>query len=326
MLHSPITISADNLTVAYGQNIALSGISCTTAGKVTAVVGHNGSGKSTLMKAILRLLPPRSGAVGVREANQDLIPERDMAFSPEHGAVFADIKVESYVQLWCRIRCHNAKAYRTTGADFLEKLEIGPLLPKLGRALSKGQRQRVQTFIGFLLNPRLFVFDEPFDGLDVMQTRRFSQLMTAESQKRGILLSSHRMDVVERLADQIIVLREGSCFAAGSVAEVKRVMCGEGITVLAPSLSDERLSQLRSTLSSALPHILVTRVGREIVLVGHSCELEDVKQLVLNQGIQDALVSVGEPSLVDAMDYHLRSMKNGHQEDNLSEEAGIFRD
>src|SRR5690242_13304508 len=136
------------LSVAYDGHVALESESADIRGNIIAVLGHNGAGKSTLIKSILNLLPLTSGTIRLRYVDDrgvtPLVPEEHMAFCPETGSVFADIPVESYLKLWCRIKHGDAKYYRRGGSHYMELLSLEPLLPKLGRELSKGQRRRVQ--------------------------------------------------------------------------------------------------------------------------------------------------------------------------------------
>ena len=118
----------------------------------------------------------------------------------------------------------------------MESFELAPLLPKLGRQLSKGQRRRVQAAVGYLINPRLFLFDEPFDGLDIVQTAKFSEIMANELENTAVIFSSHRMEVVERLADSLIVLEEGEVTAAGTIVEVCRMLSNAAPNDPVPSL------------------------------------------------------------------------------------------
>lgn len=222
-----LDIRAEQLQVNYGQRIALDIASLSLRGRIIAIIGHNGSGKSTLIKSLLGLLPISSGSLtaswlDTKGEAKLLRPEQDMAFSPENGAVFADIPVSCYLELWCRIKHGDPMYFKKTGkgAEIVERLNIEPLLNKRGRELSKGERRRVQTVVGFLCKPRLFLFDEPFDGLDIQQTTLLSQILQDATQAMGAIISSHRMDVVEQLADSLILLDRGQIAAAGSVAEV----------------------------------------------------------------------------------------------------------
>ncbi|NDC37204.1 MAG: ABC transporter ATP-binding protein, partial [Proteobacteria bacterium] len=245
-----VTLRAAGLAVAYKTTVALKIPSLSCTGGVIAVVGHNGAGKSTLIKSVLGLLPPTSGRLSVTyyagAGAHAITPERDMAFCPETGAVFSDISVESYIKLWCRIKHRNPRFYRGDGARYLELLNIEPLLHKLGRELSKGQRRRVQTAIGFLTEPKLFLFDEPFDGLDVQRTSELADLVLAHRTRMTFIISSHRMDVMERIADQVLVLKQGSVTSVGSLDTV----CAElaGTTFQLSQLTDiEKLYKLLKT-------------------------------------------------------------------------------
>ncbi len=243
-----IEISAPTLAVWYGSTQALSIESLRVQGRIIGLVGHNGSGKSTFLKTALKILTPREGELTILGRNGGesyrLIPELHMAFSPERGSIFQDISVESYIKLWCRLKCNDPKFYQRAGAKYLDCLQIHPLLHRLGRELSKGERRRVQAAVGFLINPRLFLFDEPFEGLDIEQAERVVELLTEEAKLRSFIISSHHMQVIERLADEIIVLSNGRIAAQGSPSLVSRVLA-DG-TTNSTSLLDAMSYHLRN--------------------------------------------------------------------------------
>ncbi len=242
-----VSLEAHDLSVRYTELVALEIPRLVAHGQIIAVLGHNGAGKSTLIKALLGLLIPHSGSLQVRDSDGLILrPEEHMAFCPENGAVFADISVESYLRLWCRIKHDNPRYYLKTGATYVERLSITQLLAKKGRELSKGQRRRVQTALGFMGDPRLFLFDEPFDGLDVQRTNDLMEIVEEERAKRAFLISSHRMDVMERLADLVLVLRNGSVASVGSVPEVCADLTHGLVDGSSRSLTDAMRSHLQS--------------------------------------------------------------------------------
>jgi len=304
-----VEISANGLKIAYGDIVALDCPILTLRGNIISVLGHNGAGKSTFIKSILGLLPPRSGKVEaaiVEEGKRHLLqPEKHMAFCPESGSVFEDISVEDYVRLWCRIKHRDGSYYRKAGRKYLELLSLEPLLKKLGRELSKGQRRRVQTAIGFLCQPRLFLFDEPFDGLDVQKTRELADIIHDESRHMAFIVSSHRMDVMERLADAAIVLKEGHVVAAGAIDEVSYTLCKQ--SVLISGLSDCEF--ILAKLKEAFPKAAVCRIGGQISITGEEFDLPTLKKFLERYETNSSHLQSSRPTLTDAMNYHLRSMK-----------------
>ncbi len=304
-----IEFHGTDLRVSYGLTVALNIPYLHASGRIIAVIGHNGSGKSTFIKTLLGLLSPRSGEMKTyfhsRGEHRVLVPERDMAFSPENGAVFADVSVESYVKLWCRIKKHRGDYYRREGAQVIEQLEIAPLMKKLGRELSKGQRRRVQIAVGFLAEPNLFLFDEPFDGLDIAQSNQLSSILLERSEQMSMVVSSHRMEVVERLADMIIVLEKGTVIACGPVDDVCAQLCGQ--SVLIPN-AGEAATRILPILREAFASCLVHTIGNQVSITGTDISVESLAAILQQLELTDLLLRPARPSLVDAMHYHLRKI------------------
>jgi ABC-type multidrug transport system ATPase subunit len=305
-----ILLTLDDLKVKYGNSVALDGLDASVKGSVIGLIGHNGAGKSTLIKALLGLLRVSSGSISIFEGDTatttdlKLEPSRHMAFCPESGAVFSDITVESYIKLWCRLKRNDPSYFKKDGAYFLEALEIYPLLQKLGRELSKGQKRRVQTAIGFLINPVFFLIDEPFDGLDVQKTHELVNLISQRSSVTNFLVSSHRMDVIERIADNVLVLKTGKVVAFGDIESVA-IDLADTTFILRGSFEDE--NEVYHSLVTQLGKFIVNKIGGSIAITGkglteeklhEACPIIQEKKFELRKSL---------PSLVDAMTYHLKS-------------------
>lgn len=303
------TLHASHLEVGYESTVALKIPAITCSGGVIAVVGHNGAGKSTLIKSILGLLPPTTGTLSVTYQDEastySLTPEAHMAFCPETGAVFSDIPVESYIKLWCRIKHNNPAYYRAAGAQHLEILNIAPLMHKLGRQLSKGQRRRVQTAIGFLTNPKLFLFDEPFDGLDVQRTSELADIVAANRSKTTFIISSHRMDVMERIADKVVVLKQGTVAGAGSIEEVCTTLAGATVQISGVVAIETVTERLKSVFPSAI----ISKIGAQLLLTAPQLQAEQIRAALTEVGEGSANLTSTSPRLVDAMNYHLAAMR-----------------
>lgn len=229
------TLQAADLLVSYQHHaVALELPALSISGNCIALLGHNGSGKSTLLKTLLQLIHPKRGELYATFTSTDdggahlrLTAQRDMAFCPEAGSVFLDVTVEEYLSFWGRLRLRDPKAHRSVANQaLLTALGVAPLLRKLGRELSKGQRRRIHAAVGFLIQPRLFLFDEPFDGLDIRHASALVGCIERLRSTTAFVISSHRIDIVERLCDAAIVLRDGQLVTAGSLDEVTKALGG----------------------------------------------------------------------------------------------------
>jgi ABC-2 type transport system ATP-binding protein len=297
-------IAAENFKVRYDNEFALECPALKLSGNIIAVLGHNGAGKSTLIKSLLGLLPVKSGILNAHfqdtNGNKTLLsPKLHMAFCPESGAVFSDISVESYIKLWCRIKHNDSRYYLKQGAKFLDMFDIHKLLRKEGRELSKGQKRRVQSVIGFLTNPSFFLFDEPFDGLDVQKTQEFADIITTQRAKMAFLISSHRMDVIERLADIVIVLKQGEIFASGKIQDVCSQLAPKCFKIENPSEPQRIIDVIKSSFNE----ILINKIGKDIFIAGKNIEKEMICKA---SSLNPDQVEVNIPSLVDAMNLHLK--------------------
>jgi ABC-type multidrug transport system ATPase subunit len=301
-----LTITASNLKVRYNETLALTADNAEFAGQVVAVIGHNGAGKSTLIKTILGLVRPEKGEVRCSYTHRgtitNLIPEEHMAFCPEMGSVFSDIYVEDYIKLWCRMKHRDGSYYKKAGAKYIELLEMGPVMKKRGRELSKGQRRRVQTTIGFLTNPKLFLFDEPFDGLDIIRTQELTDLIDEHTKEMTFIVSSHRMDVMERLADYVVVLKNGEFVSYGSLEAVCEDLGGATYFLKLEAGQGEAADALRLGLQGCV----VNHVGSHLAITGKGAQEDVILGIVAGIGGVVIDLEKTQPSLVDAMNVHLK--------------------
>lgn len=305
-LRQSLKIEATNLSVSYNGVRALRIEEMNIQGNIIGVIGHNGAGKSTLLKTILGLLPMQSGSLKTylthNSGTVTLIPEKHLAFCPESGSVFGDISVEEYLKLWCRLKHGDANYYRKTGEKYLKLLHLTSLLPKLGRELSKGQKQRVQIAVGFLIKPKLFLFDEPFDGLDVQKTHELIELIEDHKDEMAFIISSHRMDVMERLCNLLVVVEKGEILGTGSVEETCLNLSGNTFRLTNVHNLEETLGALRK----AFPAYLVNHIGKEISITGRTCDLDQISKWLQHFDCNGTLLEPANGSLVDSMNYHLK--------------------
>lgn len=300
-----IRITIDGLRVRYDRHVALSIPELKIDSTILAVLGHNGAGKSTLLKTLLGLLAPQRGFIYATRDGKALTPENDMAFCPENGAVFEDISVSDYLKIWLRLRSKSDSLKASSVLELLELFEVDPLLKKFGRELSKGQRRRVQSVVGFLIEPKLFLFDEPFDGLDVQRTAELAKILESFKNRISFIISSHRMDVIERVADAGIVLANGKIVASGGISELSNQLAGKSLLLDASLATD---SELIKDLEKQLA-LYVTHIGEQVVLTGPALNEQNLNEFFSKRHLTFRSAKEFNPTLTDAMGYHLQSLR-----------------
>ncbi len=219
MTPSPLLWIA-GLTKRYGDQLALAEVGFGLgAGEVLGLIGPNGAGKTTVLDCLAGLLPADAGTV--HWSGQELPAHRRKAalfYLPDGITPDAAQPVSTVLSFLGR-------TWSLTGArlaEAVEALALGPVLAKPVGALSKGYRRRLLLALGLLAPQPLLIMDEPFDGLDLRQTREIMTLLRREAQRgRGLLLSIHQLTDAERVCDRFVLLAAGRVRGEGTLAELR---------------------------------------------------------------------------------------------------------
>jgi ABC-2 type transport system ATP-binding protein len=220
-------IEAIHLTKSYGTVEALRDVSFTAhPGEILAYLGPNGAGKSTTVKILTGLQPADSGTArigGFDVATHPLEAKRLVGLVPETGALYEALTPIEYLrfagELYGLSRC-DAEA---RGAALLEELQLERgVWHRRTSGFSKGMKQRVVIAAALLHRPRVLIFDEPLNGLDVAATIQVKSIIAREAAAgRTILYCSHLLDVVERICTRIVILSQGRIRIDGSLADIR---------------------------------------------------------------------------------------------------------
>jgi ABC-2 type transport system ATP-binding protein len=218
-------VSVEGVTKRFGAVTAVDDVSLRVdPGEVFALLGPNGAGKSTLIRMLLGLQRPDAGRISYRldGAPAPPLPEQ-MGYLPEDRGLYPDIKVLPTLVYFGVLRGMERRAARRAAEEWLERMGLGDRRAEPPKALSKGNQQKVQFISAVLHRPRLAVLDEPFSGLDPINQDFFLGLI---QEMRGggttILLSAHQMQLVERLADRVMVMSRGRPVLHGTLPEIRR--------------------------------------------------------------------------------------------------------
>ena len=219
-----IEILVDSVQKSYSTVQAVRGLSFTVSpGKVFALLGPNGAGKSSLIRMLVGLTKPDQGAITVRIQGEivDALPETSFAYLPEDRGLYPDKTVVENLTYIGKLRGLSRQQINDELAHWLPRFDLQDKAKDNLSKLSKGNQQKVQLISCLIHHPKLLVLDEPFSGLDpVNQEHVLTILNELRESGTTILLSAHQMALIERLADEMLLLNKGQKVAHGNLSEV----------------------------------------------------------------------------------------------------------
>lgn len=215
-------ISVRDLTKSYGDHQVLHGLTFDIKpGVMTGFVGGNGAGKTTTMRILLGVLSPDSGEVLVDGSPITADHRAGIGYMPEERGLYPKMTVIDQLVYLARLHGSSAEAARARATDLLERLDLGPRATDKLEELSLGNQQRAQVAAALVHEPIALVLDEPFSGLDPHAVDTTLRVLR-ETADNGVpvLFSSHQLDVVERLCDELVILADGRVVANGTRQEL----------------------------------------------------------------------------------------------------------
>jgi ABC-2 type transport system ATP-binding protein len=244
------TVEITDVSVWFGQKVALSELGCSFGPGVAGLLGPNGAGKTTLMRAITGLIGVNQGAVRVegRNPRRDRGVQRRVALVPEDEAVPAALTARQFVRYVADL---HGVADRGAPDTALHAVGLLDVADRRVDGFSKGMRQRTKIASALVSDPPVLVLDEPLNGADPVQRVHLIALFKAlGAQGRTVIVSSHVLHEIERLAERVIVLMNGRLAAAGGHRAIRDAMDDRPRHVLVRSDDGRRLAASLVTLES----------------------------------------------------------------------------
>lgn len=220
-------LKIENLSGGYNRKKIIENINIEIPkGSITALIGLNGAGKSTTIKHILGLLRPMDGMIkvnGITIAEDNEKYRKSISYIPESPVLYDELTLEEHINL-------TAMAYGLNMKEAWEKADVLLKLFKLSDKkkffpvhFSKGMKQKVMIICSFLVEPNLYIIDEPFLGLDPIAINDLINLM-CEKRDNGasILMSTHILATAEKYCDNFIIIHEGKILASGKLSDLRK--------------------------------------------------------------------------------------------------------
>lgn len=219
-----MALSVEHATKKFGDFTAVDDLSLKVEeGQMHGFLGANGAGKTTTFRMILGLLDPTRGQVTWKGKPINYESSSIIGYLPEERGLYPKMKVEEQLIYLAQLRKMSKADAKTETAAWLERFEVPHYAGKKVEELSKGNQQKIQLIASLVHKPSLIILDEPFSGLDPVNVGMLKRaILDVQKQGATIVFSSHRMDHVEELCDDMSILDHGKVVVGGSIREVKR--------------------------------------------------------------------------------------------------------
>jgi ABC-2 type transport system ATP-binding protein len=216
-------LEVEHVTKSFGPVRAVSDVSFTVpSGRIVGLLGPNGAGKSTTMKAILGLVRPDAGAIRVLGRDVATFPvavKREIGYVPEATSLYEFLTGAEYLDFIADLYGLDGPTRKARISQFLTGLELAGHENSLISGYSQGMKQKVALIAGLVHHPRLLVLDEPLNGLDPRSARVVKEVLRslARNEGVGVLFSTHVLEIAQAICDEIVILRQGTVIASGTV-------------------------------------------------------------------------------------------------------------
>lgn len=288
-----MSLQLENVTKRFGDFTAVDHLSLAIEeGTMYGFLGANGAGKTTTFRMILGLLNANEGDITWNGKKISYATSPEIGYLPEERGLYPKMKVEDQLIFLGRLRGMKKHDAKTALHHWLERMEIAHYANKKVEELSKGNQQKIQVIASLMHQPKLLILDEPFSGLDPVNVEMLKNaILEFRNNGATILFSSHRMDHVEELCEQLSIIHHGKQVVSGSLREVKSSFGKQNVRIH----SEYDLTALAQIAG-------VTHVHRSIEGAVYQVEREEVAHVLLESALRVGPVrhfAIEEPSLQD---------------------------
>jgi len=298
-------LKVHEVSMAYGDFVAVKKVSFTIKpGEIFGLLGTNGAGKTTTFRMIMGLLKPRAGYVTFFDEPVSYEHVNQIGYMIEERSLLTKITVKDLILYFGQLKDMNKEDILTRLDYWLKRFDIESYKLKKIKELSKGNQQKIQFIASVINNPKLLILDEPFSGLDPINTMLFVEAIR-DFQKQGtmVVFSSHQLDRVEAFCENIVVLEKGEVILEGPIKDIKRKYQKLNIKVIAEGLDIDAIQALEGVIEVTNDRQSIT------VKVASENYVSDVFNIV-SKATKVLTFDVMEPALSEIFISKVRGAKN----------------
>jgi ABC-2 type transport system ATP-binding protein len=289
-----MTLVVDHLSKRFGSVVALDDLAFEVApGQVFGFLGANGAGKTTTMRIALGVLEPDAGRITWGGTDSRALPRAVWGYLPEERGLYPRMRVLDQLLFFAGLHGVPADRARREAAAWLHRFRAEDLADRRAEQLSKGNQQKVQFIAAVLHDPQVLLMDEPFTGLDPVNTMLLREaFLELRDRGRTVVFSTHQMEVAEALCESVAIVDRGRMVVGGPLRDVKRAT---GRRLVRISVADDhRLPWLAS-----VPGTRIIQVGmdRSSVELDAGVEPDAVLAAAVAAGARVLHFEIADPSL-----------------------------
>jgi ABC-2 type transport system ATP-binding protein len=284
-----LAVEVSNITKSYADKVAVDDISFTVApGEIFGLIGPNGAGKTTTIRMMMDIIKPDSGLISILGEKLSEATKNKVGYMPEERGLYKKLRVFETIIYLSSLKGTDRFAAGEKANELLEQTGMIEHKRKKIEELSKGMGQIIQFIITITHDPQLVILDEPFAGLDPVNTELLRDMFfDLKNQGKTVILSAHQMNQVEELCDRILMINKGQAVLYGDLAEIKSRYKSNSVIV-----------NVQGELGE-MPGVTEKRIHKgyiELVLDGKTTSQQLLERLV-NQGLIIDRFEVATPSL-----------------------------
>jgi len=226
-------IRLEGVSKSYDGTRAVDGVSFRVErGRIFGLLGPNGAGKTTTIRMIMGIIYPDSGIIEIFDGPLTKHTKERIGYLPEERGLYRKMRVLELLVFFAELKGMSKKDARREAQRWLQRMGLWEQRAKKTEELSKGMQQKIQFIITVLHRPELIILDEPFAGLDPVNTNLLKDIILEFSRSgHTIVFSTHMMDQVEKMCDEICLIDKGRVVLAGELSEVKKRYGRNGVSI-----------------------------------------------------------------------------------------------
>jgi ABC-2 type transport system ATP-binding protein len=284
-----LAVEVNNIAKSYADKVAVDDISFTvTPGEIFGLIGPNGAGKTTTIRMMMDIIKPDSGQINILGEQLSEATKNKIGYMPEERGLYKKLRVLETIIYLASLKGTDKYVAGEKASELLERTGMLVHKKKKIEELSKGMGQLIQFIITVTHDPQLVILDEPFAGLDPVNTELLRDMFfDLKNQGKTVILSAHQMNQVEELCDRILMINNGQAVLYGDLAEIKSRYRSNSVIV-----------NVQGELGE-VPGVAEKRVHKgyiELVLDGQTTS-QQLLEYLIKQGLLIDRFEVATPSL-----------------------------